>query len=618
MVGNSPETVVTQVLAERLTVAPEDIVFNYSDSQTGFNGVRPQGSRFTAMIAGACVSASIKLEERLLRFGAHMLQRRPEDLELRNGCVSVKGLKGQEKSFAEIALTSSFFRLSFPDTEEFDSGPETTAVYDHPVSSDPAPDRSRLGIFDPIVGHICHIVAVKVDAGTGKVDILDYAAVHDNGTIVNPRTLCGQVWGGKAHGIGSTLFEHFVYDADGQFTNPNFAEFAMPTANETPRNFKLGHIETPTPFTENGIKGGGEGGRLGAPSALTTAIDDALSGYGVTISSLPVTPPILRSLILDREQAIAAEWVEYVKSSSRHHHLRRHRCDPYAVDVSASAGQIRGHRGAGHRGGQGGAAILHLNARDEQTGHPDQPVEGFRRIVEPIAAATDAVSNLTTGGSPCMTVDERVQPAATLAPGLASLNMRSMNLGLFPMPKRHPDDAGWERAHQEDSRKLIFQNTFKDIAFVLDTCRVNGTRFEFECHDIVHLDKLAHFADADAIQPPFFVQTVFGLLGGIGAQVDEIAHMRRIALRLFGDDLVWSALGAGANQMRVAATVAASGGHVRVGLEDSLWAGPGRLATSNAEQVEAVKALIGGLGLRAATPAEAQQILGLSPVRAAA
>lgn len=305
MVGNSPETVVTQILAERLTVAPEDIVINYSDSQTGFNGVGPQGSRFTAMIAGACVSASIKLEERLKRFAGHMLQRRPEDLELRGGMVAVKGLKDQEKSFAEIALTSSFFRLSFPDDEDFDSGLETTAVYDHPLSTDPDEDRKHLGIFYPIVGHICHIVAVEVDPGTGKVEMLDYAAVHDNGTIVNPRTLAGQVWGGTANGIGTALSEQFCYDAEGQFTNPNFAEFAMPTANEMPRNFKLGHVETPSPYTEYGIKGGGEGGRLGAPSALTSAIEDALCDYGVKISELPVTPPVLRGLIRAAEQAAA-------------------------------------------------------------------------------------------------------------------------------------------------------------------------------------------------------------------------------------------------------------------------------------------------------------------------
>ncbi|MEM8854838.1 MAG: molybdopterin cofactor-binding domain-containing protein, partial [Pseudomonadota bacterium] len=301
MVGNSPETVVTQVLAERLTVAPDDVVINYSDSQSGFNGVGPQGSRFTAMIAGACVSASIKLEERLKRFGAYMLQRRMEDVELRDGCVAVIGSDDQKKSFAEIALTSSFFRLSFPDGEEYDSGIDCTAVYDHPISSDPHPERKHLGIFYPIVGHICHIVAVEVDPGTGKVEILDYAAVHDNGTIVNPRTLGGQVWGGTANGIGTTLSEQFVYDQDGQFTNPNFAEFAMPTANEMPKSFKLGHVETPSPYTEYGIKGGGEGGRLGAPSALTSAIEDALSAYGVKISSLPVTPPILRGLIREAE-----------------------------------------------------------------------------------------------------------------------------------------------------------------------------------------------------------------------------------------------------------------------------------------------------------------------------
>ncbi len=267
---------------------------------------------------------------------------------------------------------------------------------------------------------------------------------------------------------------------------------------------------------------------------------------------------------------------------------------------------------------EAGATILHLHARDETTGRPDQTVEGFRRIVEPIAAQTDAILNLTTGGSPYMSVAERVKPAATLAPHLASLNMGSMNMGLFPMLRRHPEIAGWEREHLEGSRDLVFRNSFKDIAHVLDACRANGTRFEFECYDTAHLYNLAHFADTGAVEPPFFVQTVFGLLGGIGAHPDDISHMRRTALRLFGDDLVWSALGAGAHQMRVAATVAASGGHVRVGLEDSLWAGPGVLATSNAQHVTAVKALLDGLGLRAASPAEARQILGLAAVRAVA
>ncbi len=262
---------------------------------------------------------------------------------------------------------------------------------------------------------------------------------------------------------------------------------------------------------------------------------------------------------------------------------------------------------------QAGAAILHLHARDEDTGKPDQSVEGFGRIVPRIAGKTVAVLNLTTGGSPYMTVEERVRPAAHFAPQLASLNMGSMNMGLFPMLKRHGGISGWEKDHLEGSRDLVFRNSYKDIAYVLETCRGNGTRFEFECYDTAHLYNLAHFADEGVVEPPFFVQTVFGLLGGIGAHADDIAHMRRTAVRLFGDDLVWSSLGAGAHQMRVAATVAASGGHVRVGLEDSLWSGPGELAVSNADQVRTAIALIESIGCRPATPDEARDILKLQP-----
>ena len=262
---------------------------------------------------------------------------------------------------------------------------------------------------------------------------------------------------------------------------------------------------------------------------------------------------------------------------------------------------------------EAGAAILHLHARDDETGKPDQSVEGFGRIVPAIADQTDAVLNLTTGGSPYMTVEERVRPAEQFSPRLASLNMGSMNMGLFPMLGRHKDIAGWERDHLEGSRDLVFRNSYKDIAYVLETCRDNGTRFEFECYDTAHLYNLAHFADEGAVEPPFFVQTVFGLLGGIGAHPDDISHMRRTAVRLFGDDLVWSALGAGAHQMRVAAAVAASGGHVRVGLEDSLWSGPGILALSNADQVRGAISIIEGVGARPATPAEAKELLKLSP-----
>ncbi|WP_299499826.1 3-keto-5-aminohexanoate cleavage protein [uncultured Roseobacter sp.] len=267
---------------------------------------------------------------------------------------------------------------------------------------------------------------------------------------------------------------------------------------------------------------------------------------------------------------------------------------------------------------EAGAAILHLHARNDETGQPDQSVEGFGRIVPQIGAQTDAVLNLTTGGSPYMTVEERVRPAAQFAPQLASLNMGSMNMGLFPMQRRYPDLEGWEKAHLEGSKDLVFRNSYKDIDYILDACRDNGTRFEFECYDTAHLYNLAHFADKGAVKAPFFVQTVFGLLGGIGAHPDDIAHMRRTALRLFGHDMVWSALGAGAHQMRVAATVVSGGGHVRVGLEDSLWAGPGELSTSNADQVRAAKTLIETLGGRVATADEARQILMLSPQRQAA
>jgi len=295
-IGNSPETIVTQVLAEQFTVAPSDIVVSYSDTHSGFNGVGPQGSRFTAMITGACVSASHKIQIKLKRLAGHLLEAAESDLELREGAVAVKGTD-RKISIGDIAMQANFFRLNFPDKPEFDSGLETTAVYDHPISTLPHPERKHLGVFYPMVGHICHIAVVEVDPATGKVAILDYAAVHDNGTIMNPKTLGGQVLGGTANGIGTTLSEEFIYDDEGQFINPNFAEFAMPSAWEMPANLKIGHVETPSPYTEYGVKGGGEGGRLGAPSALSSAIDDALQRYGVKVQQIPVRPSTLRAMI---------------------------------------------------------------------------------------------------------------------------------------------------------------------------------------------------------------------------------------------------------------------------------------------------------------------------------
>lgn len=261
---------------------------------------------------------------------------------------------------------------------------------------------------------------------------------------------------------------------------------------------------------------------------------------------------------------------------------------------------------------EAGAAILHLHARNPETGQPDQSVEAFAPFLGRIKQATSAVVNITSGGSPYMTVEERAAPAATYQPEVASLNMGSMNFGLFPMLNRFKEfKHEWERAHLEGSRDLVFRNSFKDIEYVLETCYGNGTRFEFECYDISHLYNLAHFADRGLVKAPFFVQSVFGILGGIGSHPEDVMHMKRTADRLFGDDYRWSVLGAGANQFRIAAQAAAMGGNVRVGLEDSIWAGKGELATSNAVQVAKVRQIIEGLGLSVATPEEARGILDL-------
>ncbi len=261
---------------------------------------------------------------------------------------------------------------------------------------------------------------------------------------------------------------------------------------------------------------------------------------------------------------------------------------------------------------EAGAAILHLHARNPETGKPDQTPEGFARFLPRIKQGTSAVINLTTGGSPFMTVQERVRPAEVFKPEVASLNMGSMNFGLYPMLERFKEFRhDWERPHLEGTRDLVFRNSFADIEYVLRTCGGADTRFEFECYDISHLYNLAHFLERGLVKPPLFVQSVFGILGGIGTHPEDVSHMKRTADRLFGDAYRWSVLGAGRNQLPIAAMAAAMGGNVRVGLEDSLWIGPGRLAKSNAEQVRAVRQILEGLGLEIATPEEARQILGL-------
>lgn len=261
---------------------------------------------------------------------------------------------------------------------------------------------------------------------------------------------------------------------------------------------------------------------------------------------------------------------------------------------------------------EAGAAIVHLHARNPQDGSPDQSLEGFAPFLKVIKQRSNCVINITTGGAATMTIQDRVKPAAHFKPEVASLNMGSMNFGLYPMLERfkefkHP----WEREYLETSRERIFKNTFADIEYILTTCAENGTRFEVECYDIGHLYTLSHFADRGVIKPPFFVQSVFGILGGIGPHPEDVAHMKRTADRLFGEQYHWSVLGAGRNQLPIAAMAASMGGNVRVGLEDSLWAGPGKLAISNAQQVKLARQIIEGLGLEIATPDEAREMLQL-------
>ena len=262
---------------------------------------------------------------------------------------------------------------------------------------------------------------------------------------------------------------------------------------------------------------------------------------------------------------------------------------------------------------EAGAAIVHLHARDPRDGRPDQSPEAFAPFLKIIKQRTGVVVNITTGGAPTMSIEERIRPAATFKPEVASLNMGSMNFGLYPMLSRYKDfKYDWEKPYLEGSRDRIFRNTFADIEYILTTCAENGTRFEIECYDIGHLYTLAHFADRGVVKPPFFVQSVFGILGGIGPHPEDVMQMRRTADRLFGRGKYhWSVLGAGRNQMPIAAMAAAMGGNVRVGLEDSLWLGPGKLAESNAAQVRQVRQLLEGLGLIIATPDEAREILSL-------
>jgi uncharacterized protein (DUF849 family) len=263
--------------------------------------------------------------------------------------------------------------------------------------------------------------------------------------------------------------------------------------------------------------------------------------------------------------------------------------------------------------GKAGAAILHLHARDPKDGRPSPSPELFLDFLPRIKQATSAIINITTGGGAGMTVQERLAAPLAAKPEMTSLNIGSMNFGLYPMLDRYKSfKHEWERYHLENSRDFIFRNTFKDIEYSLkhlgDEC---GTRFEFECYDVGHLYNLAHFLDRKLVKPPLFVQTIFGILGGIGADPENLMHMRRIADKLFGDAYQWSVLAAGRHQMPFVTMAAINGGNVRVGLEDSLYLGKGEMAKSNADQVRKIRHIIETLSLEVATPTEARQMLQL-------
>ena len=263
---------------------------------------------------------------------------------------------------------------------------------------------------------------------------------------------------------------------------------------------------------------------------------------------------------------------------------------------------------------EAGAAIIHLHARDPQTGKPDPRPEGFMEFLPVIKQATDAVINVSTGGGLGMTMDERLRAATTASPEMASLNMGSMNFGIFPLLEKYDDfKHDWERPFLEMTKDFIFPNTFATIEYALkELGEGHGTKFEFECYDLGHLYNLAWFVDKGLVKPPFFIQMVFGILGGVGADLDNLMHMHVIADKLFGADTYeWSVLAAGRHQMPFATQSAMLGGNLRVGLEDSIYIGPKELAKSNADQVRKIRTIIENLGLRVATPQDARARLGL-------
>jgi uncharacterized protein (DUF849 family) len=263
---------------------------------------------------------------------------------------------------------------------------------------------------------------------------------------------------------------------------------------------------------------------------------------------------------------------------------------------------------------EAGASIIHLHARDPQTGKPDPRPETFQQFLPVIKQSTDAVINVSTGAGLGMSMDDRLRAATEASPEMASLNMGSMNFGIFPLLDKYKDwKFDWEPEFLGMTRDFIFPNTFATIEYALkELGQKHGTKFEFECYDLGHLYNVKHFVDQGLIKPPFFIQFVLGILGGAGAELENLQHMNRMADKLFGpENYEWSVLGAGRHQMPMATQAALLGGNLRVGLEDSLFIGKGELAVSNAQQVEKIRTIIEALGLDVAKPDEARERLGL-------
>ncbi len=292
--GNSPETVVAQTIAEEFGIDPAQVTVTYEDSQHGLPGAGPGGSRMAVMLTGATAGAARKLKDKLARIVAHQFEAAPEDVVFADGKGMVRGVPDKAMTYADLGLKAYWFKLDLPSGME--SGLEARYTYDHPYLTLPSADRKDLGAFYPIMAHGAHIPVVEVNPATGQVKILRYVAVHDVGTVINPKSLRGQITGGITQGIGMALYEQCSYDAHGQPLTASFMDYLMPTASEVPV-FEIGHVETPSPFTQYGVKGGGEGGRMIAPAALASAVEDALAPLGVRIDELPMTPERLVNLV---------------------------------------------------------------------------------------------------------------------------------------------------------------------------------------------------------------------------------------------------------------------------------------------------------------------------------